>query len=62
LGYEVQVSTNLVDWSGSVADPRTVEIARRPLADGMEEVTACALEPTGPDATHYLRVNVIFTP
>jgi len=61
LGYEIQVSTNLVDWTGSVADPPAVAVATRPLGDGMEEVTVRALAPASSHAT-FIRVNVIFTP
>jgi hypothetical protein len=62
LGYEVQVSTNLTQWSGSVADPRTAVIEVRSLGDGMEEVTARTLDPVDRLPAHYLRVNVVFTP
>lgn len=39
LAYYVQVSPNLEDWTGSLADPPTVELQVQSLGDGMEEMS-----------------------
>jgi sugar lactone lactonase YvrE len=62
LSYVVQVSTNLVIWAGSPADPQTTEIRAMPLGDGMEEVTVRTLSPLSHSSPYYLRLTVILGP
>ncbi|MBI5386530.1 MAG: hypothetical protein HZA90_17815 [Verrucomicrobia bacterium] len=58
----VQVSTNLITWLGSAAEPQTTEIEVRPLADGMEEATVRTLNPVSGYTSHFLRITVAVGP
>jgi hypothetical protein len=62
LTYYVQVSTNLTTWLGTPADPRTTEIETTSLGDDMEEVTVRTLYPLSGIQSHFMRLNVDFTP
>jgi hypothetical protein len=58
LTSSIQVSTNLIDWQGSLADPATVEVLVNPLEDGMVEVTARGLAPVSESPVSFMRVMV----
>jgi len=54
----IEVSANLIEWQGSLANPATVEVLVNPLEDGMEEVTARGLVPVTESSVNYMRVVV----
>jgi hypothetical protein len=58
----VEVSPNLIEWEGSLSAPATMELQVRPLGDGMEEVTARALEPLSELPVVFMRVVVELLP
>lgn len=58
----VEVSTNLVDWEGSLAQPATVELEAIALGDGMESVVARALNPLVDVPVIFMRMVVELTP
>jgi len=62
LTYYVQVSTNLLSWSGSPNDSPTTEIEVRALADGMEEVTVRTSYVVSAYTSHFMRLSVAFGP
>jgi hypothetical protein len=62
LTYYVQVSTNLVYWMGSPANPQTTEIQVTSLGDGMEEVTVRTLSPVSSLSSHFMRLSVALGP
>ena len=58
LHYDVQVSTNLVQWAGGA----TVEIQVTPLVDGMELASARTLYTVTGMTNHFLRVRATLGP
>lgn len=58
----VQVSTNLTSWSGSPANPQTIESQIVPLANGLEEVTLRTLQPAPPFSPQFLRLCMVYDP
>jgi sugar lactone lactonase YvrE len=62
LTYYVQVSTNLTSWSGSPADPQTVEIQKQPLGDDMEEVTVRTTYAISGYSSHFMTLRVELMP
>jgi hypothetical protein len=62
LRYDVQVSTNLVDWTDNWSRPVTVEVQTILTGDGMESVTVRSLEPVSGLPAHFMRVQVTLGP
>ena len=58
LSYEVQVSTDLEQWTGNSASPQTMEILVTTLGDGMESVTVRTLYTVSGLPAHFLRLRV----
>jgi len=58
LQYEVQVSTNLVNWAGGATNLVTVEVQVKPLGDGLESATARTLYSVSGITNHFMRVRV----
>lgn len=59
LTYYVEVSTNLMRWSGMPREPKTVEVKVQPLGDGMEDVTVRTTYPVSGYPAHFMRLGVI---
>lgn len=62
LTYYVQVSTNLMTWSGGPNDPQAIEIDVRALSAGMEEVTVRTTYTVSGYASHFMQLNVAVGP
>jgi len=58
LQYDVQVSTNLTQWT----EGGTAEIQVTPLGDGMESATARTLYTVSGYRGHFVRVRVTLAP
>lgn len=62
LRYDVQVSTNLTQWTGNTPAVTTVEIEVTPLGDGMESAAARTIYSVSGRDAHFLRVRVSLGP
>ena len=62
LQYDVQVSTNLIDWAGAAVGGVTVQIQVTPLGDGMDLASARTTYTVSGYIGHFMRVRVTHTP
>lgn len=62
LTYDVQASTNLVNWTSSATNSVTLEIASTPLGDGVESATARTVYTVSGYPAHFMRVRITLAP
>jgi hypothetical protein len=62
LTYDVQVSTNLTDWTSSSTNSQAIEIQVTPLGDGMESLITRTLYTVSGFKNHFMRLRVTKDP